>query len=181
MVKRERSDATRNREALLRAARALFADRGPDVPLAEIADAAGVSRTTLHRHFTSREDLAATVYQDSVDLIEARAAALGGRPTAAIELLNEVFDMQLRNRGVGSVLGEEGELLQTLGKRTAAAFEPLVRTGCRAGVLHPDVTPADFMLALQLAEAGLQSPEPFERTRTLLMRALVADTAIDGH
>ncbi len=47
----------RNRKRLLEAAQTLFRERGLDVSVAEIAEAAGVGRGTLFRNFASKEDL----------------------------------------------------------------------------------------------------------------------------
>lgn len=56
-----RADARRNIEALLEAARLeLTAD--PRAGLQRIAERAGVHRATLHRHFSSREDLISAAY-----------------------------------------------------------------------------------------------------------------------
>lgn len=172
MERRERLDAARNRHALLAAARRLFAEQGPDVAFGAIAEAAGVSRTTLYRNFASREDLAATVLEDNVAWIETRARALDGQPGAALTLLNEVFDLQARNRSVSRVLAGEDTLLVDLGRRTSAAFAPLVEQSQAVGLLHPDVHADDFLLALQMAEAGVADPKTFNRARVLLLRGL---------
>lgn len=67
-----RVDATRNRDALLLAARRLFDEQGPDVPLDEIAKAADVGNATLYRHFPTRAELIVAVYAEEVaDLREA--------------------------------------------------------------------------------------------------------------
>jgi serine phosphatase RsbU (regulator of sigma subunit) len=55
-----RSDAVRNRQRILDAARRLLA-QAPAATLADIAAAADVSRSTLYRHFPSRDDLIAVV------------------------------------------------------------------------------------------------------------------------
>jgi serine phosphatase RsbU (regulator of sigma subunit) len=55
-----RSDAQENREALLAAAGRLLS-QSPTASLAEVAAAAGVSRSTLYRHFDGREELIAAV------------------------------------------------------------------------------------------------------------------------
>jgi len=51
-----RADARRNREAVLEAAVRLLGER-PDASMQEVADASGVGRTTVYRHFPNREDL----------------------------------------------------------------------------------------------------------------------------
>jgi serine phosphatase RsbU (regulator of sigma subunit) len=56
----KRADALRNRERILDAAARLL-ERSPSATLADIAAAAGVARSTLHRRFASRDDLLAAV------------------------------------------------------------------------------------------------------------------------
>jgi AcrR family transcriptional regulator len=51
-----RADARRNREAVLEAAIKLLGER-PDASMQEVADASGVGRTTVYRHFPNRESL----------------------------------------------------------------------------------------------------------------------------
>ncbi|WP_217563397.1 helix-turn-helix domain-containing protein, partial [Paenibacillus sp. GbtcB18] len=49
-----RSDAVRNRTRILDAAQDMFAERGPEVVMDEIARRAGVGNATLYRHFSGR-------------------------------------------------------------------------------------------------------------------------------
>lgn len=56
-----RSDASRNREKALCAARRLFAERGAQVTMEEIATAAGIGKGTLYRGFPSRAAVAAAI------------------------------------------------------------------------------------------------------------------------
>jgi serine phosphatase RsbU (regulator of sigma subunit) len=51
-----RADALRNRERILDAAERML-ERSPSATLSDIAAAAGVARSTLHRRFSSRDDL----------------------------------------------------------------------------------------------------------------------------
>lgn len=149
-----RRDAARNRERLLTAARTVVSESGPDVPLDEIARAAGVSRTTLHRHFVDREALAAAVLQENVEEIEARATALAGVGGGAAELFHHVLEVQLRTpwlahmaaRGRSRELGE-------LAERTKAAFGPLMEQARETGESHPGTTADDILLALPMMMA----------------------------
>ena len=56
-----RKDAQRNREKLLAAAVELFAERGTDGSLEEVAKRAGVGIGTLYRHFPTRDALVEAV------------------------------------------------------------------------------------------------------------------------
>jgi AcrR family transcriptional regulator len=60
---RLRSDARRNRRTVLDAAVALLAQR-PQATMQEVADASGLGRTTVYRHFPRRQDLIDALFQD---------------------------------------------------------------------------------------------------------------------
>src|SRR5260221_14620307 len=91
-----RSDALRNRDRLLAAARELFAARGVDVAMADIARHAGVSNGTLYNRFPTRSDLIEAVFTDRLETMAALALqaladddprrGLPGHPTAVREL-----------------------------------------------------------------------------------------------
>lgn len=59
-----RADAQRNHDKLLVAAREVFAEKGTEGSLDEIAKRAGVGPGTLYRHFPTREDLIAALMRD---------------------------------------------------------------------------------------------------------------------
>ena len=64
-IRRPRSDALRNRDAILEAARQTFEADGVMASLDGIAMRAGVGNATLYRNFPTREDLLAAVIQSS--------------------------------------------------------------------------------------------------------------------
>src|SRR3546814_20950840 len=73
-----RADAARNREAIVEAARAVFADQGLDAPLDEIAKRAATGNATLYRRFPTRADLVAAVFAERMAAhVDAVAGALG--------------------------------------------------------------------------------------------------------
>lgn len=60
---RLRSDARRNRRTVLDAAVALLAER-PQATMQEVADASGLGRTTVYRHFPRRQDLVDALFEE---------------------------------------------------------------------------------------------------------------------
>lgn len=174
-----RQDAGRNRDALISAARRHFAANGPDVPLEEIAHSAGVSRTTLFRHFKTRESLAATILEANLKEIEDEAHRLEGSPGGVRSLFDFVFDLQTRDQGFAHLLrGRDLDWFTDLSDRTAAAFAPLVTAGHSQGIIHPNVDVLDFLIAFPMA-SGVHSDaeawgkaEAVERVRAMLHRAL---------
>lgn len=76
-VSRPRADALRNRERIVTAAREMFVEFGPYVPLDEVARRAGVGNATVYRNFPDREALAREVVCSVMDrTAEAAEAAL---------------------------------------------------------------------------------------------------------
>jgi AcrR family transcriptional regulator len=63
-VKPLRADAQRNYDKLVAAAREVFAERGAEGSLDEIAKRAGVGPGTLYRHFPTRDDLIDALMRD---------------------------------------------------------------------------------------------------------------------
>ncbi len=66
-VSRPRADAVRNRERIVTAAREMFVEHGPDVPLDEIARRAGVGNATVYRNFPDRDALVREVVCSVMD------------------------------------------------------------------------------------------------------------------
>jgi AcrR family transcriptional regulator len=75
-----RADARRNRDQLVDAAGELFAERGPDVPMEEIARRAGLGVGTLYRRFPDRDALVRAVALTSFHRVVANARAAAGEP-----------------------------------------------------------------------------------------------------
>src|SRR3954454_17075973 len=94
-----RAGARRNRDQILAAAKTVFAASRPDVPMEEIARAAGVGVGTPYRRFPDRDALVRAVAMDNSEqvLIDARAiAAEETSPWRALErLLRQSVELQL--------------------------------------------------------------------------------------
>ncbi|GAA3302406.1 hypothetical protein GCM10020295_48160 [Streptomyces cinereospinus] len=85
---RPRADALRNRERIVAAAREMFVEHGPDVPLDEIARRAGVGNATVYRNFPDRGALIREVVcsvMDRTAQAAEQALAESGDAFAALE------------------------------------------------------------------------------------------------
>jgi AcrR family transcriptional regulator len=143
-----RSDARRNREAILAAARQSFAGSG-DVPMYEIARRAGVGQATLYRHFPDRSMIAIAIFGEELDELEALADQHADDPDAFFVLIRSVVGLQARLHGLVECL-EEGD---------AVASDPLqepFREAQASGSLRPDVTIDDVLLILAMVEGSLR-------------------------
>ncbi|NLU84826.1 TetR/AcrR family transcriptional regulator [Rhodococcus sp. HNM0569] len=81
-----RSDAQANLDRILAAARKVFAERGLDAKLADVAAEAGVGVGTVYRRFASKEELVATLFDARLEdvVAEARTALEFARPLDGI-------------------------------------------------------------------------------------------------
>jgi AcrR family transcriptional regulator len=79
--RRMRADARDNRDRVLRAAKAVFAEQGPQASLNKIAQRAGVGAGTLYRHFPSLQALLIAIIGDDVEALCAQGRALLTHPS----------------------------------------------------------------------------------------------------
>jgi AcrR family transcriptional regulator len=81
-----RTDAERNRDKIMKVARAAFADPGAEVSMAEISRRADVGMATLYRNFPGRRELLEALYSEEVDAIcKATEAPDGQAPGVSLE------------------------------------------------------------------------------------------------
>src|SRR5918911_1074262 len=86
-----RADAERNRKRILEAADEVFAERGLDVSLDEIAAAAGVGVGTVYRRFPDKDALIDALFESKI-----QEAAQLAREASAIEDPWEAFATFMR-------------------------------------------------------------------------------------
>lgn len=161
-----RADARRNRERILVAARDLVVERGPDVPLEEVARAAGVGIGTLYRRFGDRQALLRAVVLDALEATATAArdtAAEGPDPAAALARYLRVA-LELRVSAVIPAVLDVLDLTdpELAAARTASAraMQALVDAAHAAGALPADVTAADVGMMLVRIARPLPGPMP---------------------
>lgn len=90
-----RKDVIRHRAALMAAAARIFAERGMDVPLEEIASAAGVGRGTLYRHFPSRTDLVHALLDADLERLEKLTERVANKADGLFDLLRTMIEQSI--------------------------------------------------------------------------------------
>lgn len=147
-----RADAERNRQRLLDTAQALFRERGLEVSVAEIAEAAGVGRGTLFRNFASKEELIAAVVAKRMREAAARGEELisASDPTDGLfEFLAHMVGTRELDRALFEALDEEWMARVEIRPVAAEIVEVIGRLLRRAqadGGVRADVGPMDVLL-----------------------------------
>src|SRR3954470_9927496 len=77
-VRVPRADARRNREAVIVAAKKLFADQGLDAQIPDVARAAKVGVGTVYRHFPTKDDLIAALAAERFERLPGKATPTPG-------------------------------------------------------------------------------------------------------
>jgi AcrR family transcriptional regulator len=164
-LRKPRADAARNRERLLEAAKAGFAEMGAEVSLDEIARRAGVGIGTLYRHFPTRDAIVEAVYRREVQqLADAATRLIGSMPAgAALREWMRLFVDYIATKKViasalGSIVGGIPELYAFSGARITAAMTLLVERARASGDIRGDVDPADLLRALVGFTYGAAGP-----------------------
>ena len=174
-----RADAQRSLEALLNAAKAVFATSGVDAPVREIADTAGVGLATLYRHFPQRSDLISAVFRREIDACADAAPVLSADRTpfaALVGWLQRYAAFVTAKRGLAKALHSGDPAYDGLSgyfdQRLRPALRTLLAAAAAAGEIRTDVD-ADELLG---AVASLSmSSHNFGPGRAERMVALLID------
>jgi AcrR family transcriptional regulator len=181
-----RKDAARNRLRILEAARELFAQRGLEVTLDDVAHHAGVGVGTVYRRFPDKEQLIEALFED-------RLAAVGGLAEQALEaedaweglvgFLEATMGLQAADRGLKEIIlgGPHGrEHVAAARRRIAPLVARLVARAQAQGALRSDVRVTDMPLLQLMVGAIIDvsrdvEPELWRRFLGLLLDGLRAD------
>jgi AcrR family transcriptional regulator len=183
---RLRADAQRNRERIIAGAAALISERGPEVPMEDIAQRAGVGVGTLYRRFPDRHSL---IHAVAVDMFqrtsEVAAAALAESPTgwdAVLRLVRHCAEPDLGAlsgalRGWLAEHRDQDEELRALTMTWLERFETAVERAQAEGAMRTDIGGADLLRLISLVTCRM--PElPAEANREATARYI--EIFIDG-
>jgi AcrR family transcriptional regulator len=181
-----RKDAERNRERLLTAASEVFAQRGLDVTMHDIAAHAGVGVGTAYRRFANKQEVIEALFEQRLDKVAALADEALDDPNAWRGLcgyLERVLRLQSQDRGLTDIvnnpdLGQDraDEARDRIGPRLQA----LVDRARQQGHLRPDFDATDIVL-IQFALGALMDrtrtvePDLYRRYLTMFLDGIRAD------
>jgi AcrR family transcriptional regulator len=183
-----RRDAARNRDKLIEAAQAVFAEQGLNVPLDAVADRACVGIGTLYRRFPTRDALIAAAFEDRMAEYARVAEEALDDPdpwTGFTGFIEHICEMQAADRGVGDVFTRTLPAARGLEEQRELGYAFVVRLIERAklaGRLRADFTPEDLPLLL-MANAGVveatgeSAPAASRRFVSLMLEAFRPDGA----
>jgi AcrR family transcriptional regulator len=147
-----RADAERNRQRLMAAAKELFATRGLDVTLDEIARHAGVGTGTAYRRFPNKDALIDALMVDRIGELAAIAEECLEEPDPWVGLsgyFERALALQAADRGLKDVLFSSGrgrERSTEARRQIAPVVARLVRRAQEAGVVRSDFALSDVPL-----------------------------------
>jgi AcrR family transcriptional regulator len=157
-TRRLRADAVRNRQRLIDAAAEVFAARGLDATLDDIARHAGVNVATAYRHFANKHELAQEFLRQCVDRAVAIAEAAAAEPdpwAGLTHFLERSLEMITSNRALVDVLKRTygAEQFTEMIERTMPVLERLLARGRETGVVRADVAATDLPPILEMLSA----------------------------
>ena len=149
----KRADARRNERTLLEAAAALFVTAGVEVPVRDVAAAAGVGTGTIYRHFPTRADLIVAVYRHQVEACAeagpARLASSAGPDAALGQWIGRFVAFLVTKHGLAAAMqsdktGFDALHAYFLGRLVPVCTE-LLAAATEAGEIRPDQDAQELM------------------------------------
>ncbi len=143
-----RADAARNVARILRAARDVYGDLGPDASMEAVARRAGVGERTLYRRFPTKASLVRAALDQSVAenltpvIDEARRA---DDPLCGLtELVDAAISLGARERNLLTAAHRAGSLTPDISIALNDTLSDLARRGQRTGRIRADLVPDDL-------------------------------------
>jgi AcrR family transcriptional regulator len=180
-----RADAERNRARILAAASEVFAERGLDVSLDDIAAHAGVGVGTVYRRFPDKDALIDALFEDKID----RAVALADESLEIEDpwegfttFMRGMCRMQAHDRGFKDALllrGPGRERVAAARERIAPRAMELLARAQEAGAVRADLGPFDvpminLCVGLIADRTRDIAPDYWERILTILIDGISA-------
>jgi AcrR family transcriptional regulator len=176
-----RADARRNRERIVKAARAVFADQGIDAQIDDVAKRAKVGVGTVYRHFPTKEALLEALVRERFEEIAGYAREALEREVAwegFCELIWRAAERNAVDRAFCEVVAgtDCSRMVEETG--LAGSTEELMRRAKAQGRMRADATIMD--VEVMMCGAGsvmrtiLTAPDVWRRYLTLMLDGMRA-------
>ena len=143
-----RADAARNAERILRAARDVYGELGPDAPIEAIARRASVGERTLYRRFPTKGDLIRAALDQSIaeDLTPAiEEARRAGDPLRGLsQLIEAAISLGAREHNLLTAARRAGSLTPDISTTLYEALDELAERAQAAGLVRADLVADDL-------------------------------------
>lgn len=175
-----RKDAVRNRQRVLDAARELFAAKGLEATLNDVAHHACVGVGTVYRRFATKEELLEAIFEDAIEQI-AELAKSALRQTDSwdgfVWFVEHLCELTATDRGLREMVYSKaygGYRVECAREVLDPLVSQLAERARADGYLRPDVAPSDMPIVSLLAGtvsewAGHVEPELWRRYVALLL------------
>lgn len=174
-----RKDAERNRHRVLEAARELFAVKGLEATLNDVAHYANVGVGTVYRRFATKDELVEAIFEDSIDQVAGLAeAALQHQDSweGFVSFVEQLCELTATDRGLREMVYSKagGNRVECARERLTPLLSTLVKRARDDGHLRPDIAHTDMpilgLLAGTVSEwAGQVEPQLWRRYVALLL------------
>jgi AcrR family transcriptional regulator len=157
-----RADAERNRARILEAAARVFAERGLDATLHDVAEAAGLGVGTVYRRFADKQALVEALFENELDRLVDLAEQAGRQPDAweaLVGFLRTISAEQAEDRGLHEVLHSTDfgqDRVTAARNRIMPVVTDLLSRAQQAGVVRPDIDPGDLSVLLLMVSSLAQ-------------------------
>jgi AcrR family transcriptional regulator len=184
-----RADARRNREKVLAAARAVFAESGVDAQMDDVARRADVGVGTVYRHFPTKDALITALTDELFDVIAAHARELAELDDPWEAFLQTMWfsgEKTAGDRAFAEILGAaQGIPRSCPGKEDLiATVGELMRRSIEAGKMRPDVMTEDISLLMCGIGSAVAMPHPrpeaWRRHLGIVLDGLRTEAATDA-
>src|SRR5277367_2817000 len=178
-----RADAARNADRILRAAREIYDEFGPEAPIEAIARRAGVGERTLYRRFPTKAELIRAaldqcIAEDLTPTIEA-ARGLDDPLRGLAQLVDAAISLGAREHNLLTAARMAGSLTPDISTALYEALDELAHRGQQAGVVRPDLVADDLPRLIAMLHSVLwtmdSDSDGWRRYVALMLDAISVD------
>lgn len=178
--RKPRTDALRNRERILEAAKGAFTRHGADASLDDIAKQSGVGAGTLYRHFPTRDALIEAVYKSEVEKLAAAADGFAATmsPVDALRawlllFVDYIAAKHIIAPALNSVAGGPSRIYDGSRSLVQGALEELVNGAKKSGHVRRDINASDLLRAV-IGVSYVSSGGDWQQSARRLVDILIA-------